>query len=310
MRSANDTVRPLQPPATGTATGTQAAPLGPAVLVGLVGCGIARSRSPAMHELEGARLGLRYQYRLLDFDRLALGPDALPEVVLGAQRLGYAGLNVTHPFKQRVLACLDELSEDAAAIGAVNTVIFADGRRIGFNTDCWGFQEAFRRGLPDAALGRVVQFGAGGAGMAVARALLQLGTRRLALHDLDRARAEALAEALCRQFGPGRATAVEAPEPAVRTADGIVNATPLGMDKYPGSPVAAGLLSPAQWVADIVYFPERTELVRDAERRGCATLRGTGMAVFQAVKAFELFTGRAPDAEHMKRHFAGAGLED
>lgn len=278
----------------------------PAVLVGLVGRGIGQSRSPAMHEREGARLGLRYRYRLLDFDRLALGPQALPEVVRGAERLGYAGLNVTHPFKERVLDCLDELSEDAAAIGAVNTVVFREGRRVGFNTDCWGFQESFRRGLPEAELGSVLQVGAGGAGMAVARALLQLGAGRLLLHDIRGDKAAALAEALCRQFGPGRAAVAADVRTALQEAAGLVNATPLGMDKYPGSPVEGGWLSTAQWVADVVYFPEETALIRQAEARGCATLRGGGMAVFQAVKAFELFTGRAPDSEQMHRHFLAA----
>lgn len=282
--------------------------LGPAVLVGLLGRGIGRSRSPAMHEREGARLGLRLQYRLLDFDRLGLGPEALPEMILGAERLGYAGLNVTHPFKERVLRCLDELSEDAAAIGAVNTIVFAEGRRLGLNTDCFGFQESFRRGLPGAALDRVLQFGAGGAGMAVARALLQLGTGRLSICDLDHGKAEALCDSLRRQFGPDRAATVAAAEAAARQADGLVNATPLGMDKYPGSPVREEWLSARQWVADIVYFPEETTLVRQAERRGCATLRGAGMAVFQAAKAFELFTGRRPDPEQMRHHYAGAEL--
>ncbi len=286
----------------------RAASLGPAVLVGLLGRGIGLSRSPAMHEQEGARLGLRLQYRLLDFDRLGLGAEALPEVILGAERLGFAGLNVTHPFKERVLDCLDELSEDAAAIGAVNTLVFAGGRRLGFNTDCFGFQESFRRGLPGAALGEVLQFGAGGAGMAVARALLQLGAGRLAIRDLDPAKAEALCGSLERQYGAGRAVAVpgEEAEAAARRADGLVNATPLGMDKYPGSPVREDWLSARQWVADIVYFPEDTALVRQAERSGCATLRGGGMAVFQAAKAFELFTGRQPDAGQMRRHYEQA----
>jgi shikimate dehydrogenase len=209
-----------------------------------------------------------------------------------------------------VLDCLDELSEDAAAIGAVNTIVFAEGRRLGFNTDCSGFQESFRRGLPEASLGEVMQFGAGGAGMAVARALLQLGAGRLWICDLDLGKAEALCGSLRRQFGPERAAAVAAAEETARRADGLVNATPLGMDKYPGSPVSPEWLSARQWVADIVYFPEETALVREAEQRGCATLRGGGMAVSQAAKAFELFTGRRPDPEQMRHHYARAGSVD
>lgn len=310
MRSAEDTAGRLAARPKNDLGGQGTPALAPGILVGLVGCGIGQSRSPAMHELEGARLGLRYQYKLLDFDRLGLGVDDLPEVIVGAERLGYAGLNVTHPFKERVLASLDELSEDATAIGAVNTVVFSDGQRQGFNTDCWGFQESFRRGLPGAALDNVMQLGAGGAGMAVARALLQLGVARLCLYDVNRDKASSLAETLRRQFGAGRAVAVDEPEAATRRACGLVNTTPVGMAKYPGTPARAAWLSPAQWVADIVYFPEETELLRIAEQVGCATLRGTGMAVFQAVKAFELFTGTLPDAEQMIRHFASVRADD
>jgi len=279
---------------------------GPAILVGLIGRGIQASLSPRMHEAEGARLGFRYIYKLIDLDPLGLDVGALPDLVLAAERLGFTGLNITHPCKEAVLACLDELSPDAAAIGAVNTVVFAGGRRAGHNTDCWGFAEGFRRRMPHVALGRVLQLGAGGAGMAVARALLELGVGRLAIYDPDRAKAAALAAALCRQFSPGRAEAVEAAETAARQADGIVNASPVGMAKYPGSPLSPAVLQPSQWVADIIYFPAETEFLREARAKGCATMPGSGMAIHQAVKAFELFTGVAPDAEAMAREFAAA----
>jgi shikimate dehydrogenase len=90
----------------------------------------------------------------------------------------------------------------------------------------------------------------------------------------------------------------------VATADGIVNATPIGMANYPGTPVPAKLLRSGLWVADIVYFPLETELLRDARARGCRTMSGGGMAVFQAADAFRLFTGQEPDCERMLKHFA------
>lgn len=276
----------------------------PSVLAGLIGKGIGASRSPALHEREGAEQGLRLVYRLIDLDVLHLGPEALPEVLLAASRLGFAGLNITYPCKQAVIPHLDALSPDAAALGAVNTVVLSEGRRFGHNTDCSGFAEGFRRGLPGVARSEVVQLGAGGAGAAVAHALLTEGSEKLWISDTDKARAMALAADLCRRFGPGRAEAVQDLAEAIRSADGLVNCTPVGMAKLPGLPLPEALVRPHLWVADIVYFPLETELLRLARERGCRTLDGGGMAVFQAVGAFRLFTGREPDSERMLRHFA------
>ena len=280
------------------------------ILVGLVGAGIQASLTPRLHEDEGAAQGLRYQYRLIDLDFLGLMPAALPEILAKAERDGFTGLNITYPCKQAVIALLDELSPDARAIGAVNTVIFREGRRFGHNTDWTGFFESFRRTLSEAGRDRVVQFGAGGAGAAVAHALLALDVRKLAIIDTDRERARDLANALCARFGAGRAVAAENPADAVAAADGLVNTTPVGMAKLPGSVVPERWLRPELWVADIVYFPLETELLRAAGKLGCRTMSGAGMAVFQAAGAFELFSGLAPDVERMLGHFErmAAGL--
>jgi len=275
----------------------------PSVLVGLVGAGIQASRTPRLHEREGARQGLRYVYKLIDLEALGLDADALPGILTAAQRFGFAGLNITHPCKQAVIPLLDELSPDAAALGAVNTVVLKDGRRVGHNTDWWGFAESFRRELADVRRERVVQFGAGGAGAAVAQALLTLGAGEVILIDTDQRRAQTLAAALRERFGDRRASCGSSSEVAVATADGIVNTTPLGMAKYPGMALPAELLRPDLWVADIVYFPLETELLRQARSRGCRTMSGGGMAVSQAVGAFRLFSGRNPDAARMLRHF-------
>lgn len=277
----------------------------PRVLIGLIGRGIQSSRTPAMHEKEGARVGLRYVYVLVDFDELALADADLGAMVAEAERLGFAGLNVTHPFKQAVLGHLDDLSPEAAAIGAVNTVVFGGKRRVGHNTDCWGYQESFREGLGGVALSKVVQFGAGGAGAAVAHALLGCGVQHLTICDTDLRRAEHLAARLGERFHTRIDAALNAGK-TLRAADGLVNATPVGMDKYPGLPFPARLLDPAHWVSEIIYFPVETELLRIANKLGCRTLAGTGMAVYQAVKAFELFTGIAPDRVAMTDHFRAA----
>ncbi|WP_295466022.1 shikimate dehydrogenase [uncultured Pseudomonas sp.] len=274
------------------------------VLAGLIGAGIQASLTPAMHEREGDAQGLRYLYRLIDLDALGLKADALPELLQAAQRTGFTGLNITFPCKQAIIPLLDDLSPEARGIGAVNTVVLADGRAVGHNTDCLGFAEGFRRGLPDVAKGLVVQLGAGGAGSAVAHALLAEGVDQLFIFDVEAERAQALVDNLTRHFGPGRAAVGTDQAAAVAAADGLVNTSPVGMAKLPGLPLPAELLHPGLWVAEIIYFPLETELLRHARALGCRTLDGGTMAVFQAVKAFELFSGRTANADRMQAHFA------
>ena len=275
----------------------------PRILAGLIGSGIQASRPPALHEQEGDAQGLRYLYRLLDLDPLRLNVDALPDLLDAAELMQFTGLNITYPCKQAILPLLDDLSDEARGIGAVNTVVFKDGKRIGHNTDCLGFAEGFRRNLSDVVRQRVVQMGAGGAGAAVAHALLAEGVERLSIFDLDTARAQDLVHNLTQRFGSGRAQVGGHLENAMAEADGVVNTTPMGMAKLPGTPVPAALLRAELWVAEIVYFPLETELLRDARALGCRTLDGGNMAVFQAVKAFELFSGEVPDAQRMLAHF-------
>ena len=280
---------------------------GSSYLVGLIGAGIQASRTPAMHEREAAEQGLHCEYRLIDLEKLQVGAEALPDLLKEAERKGFAGLNITYPCKQSVLALLHELSDDARAIGAVNTVVLSNGLRVGHNTDWWGFAESFRRGLRDAQKNSVVQLGAGGAGAAVAHAMLTLGARKLAIFDLDTVRAKNLAADLCARFGAGRAAAGSDLAAAMASADGLIHATPTGMVKDPGLPLPAQMLRPALWVAEIVYFPLETELLRVARGLGCRTMNGSGMAVFQAAEAFRLFTGVTPDPARMQRHFASMG---
>lgn len=279
----------------------------PSVLVGLVGAGIQASRTPSLHEREGAEQGLRYIYKLIDLEALGIDVSALPDILTAAQRFGFAGLNITHPCKQTVMPLLDELSPDAEALGAVNTVVLKDGRRVGHNTDWWGFAESFRSELPDVRRDRIVQFGAGGAGAAVAHALLTLGAGAVTIVDTNGLQADRLVASLHQRFGAARASVNTSLAEAMAAADGMVNTTPLGMVTYPGMAVPAALLRPEMWVADIVYFPLETELLREARARGCRTMSGGGMAVFQAAAAFRLFTGQDPDAARMLRHFREMG---
>ena len=296
MDAASSSSAPVPPRSAGGAAATR-------LLVGLIGAGIQRSLTPAMHEAEAAAHGLRLHYQLIDLDRSGAGIELLPTLITAARAMGFAGLNITFPCKQAVIPLLDELSPEARAMGAVNTVVNRGGRLIGHNTDGSGWAWGFRRALPQADLSRVVLLGAGGAGSAIAHAVLRLGAQRLLIVDREAERATAAAAALNAQYGGARVSGVGDAAEALAGATGLIHATPTGMDKLPGLPLAEDLLRPDLWVAEIVYFPLETALLKAARARGCATVDGGTMAVGQAIGAFELFTGLEADAARVEAHF-------
>lgn len=270
---------------------------------GLLGRSILSSKSPWLHEQEARAQGLELSYELFDFTTRGLADDQLGPMVRDLADKGYAGVNVTYPFKQRIIPVLDDLSRNAAMVGAVNTVAMRDGRLIGHNTDMEGFRLSFEAGLPDIAKDRALLLGAGGAGAAVASALLAAGVTRIDLADADPARADALANRLNALVGAERLNVVHLGDLDTSAADGIVNATPVGMAAHPGLPLDASLIERRHWVADIVYFPVETELLRLARELGCRTLDGTGMVIAQAALAFEIITGHAADQQRMRGSF-------
>jgi shikimate dehydrogenase len=224
-------------------------------------------------------------------------------LIAAARTMGFAGLNITYPCKQAVIPLLDELSDEARAMGAVNTVVFHDGKVTGHNTDGSGWRWGFERTLPDADLSRVVLLGAGGAGSAIAHSVCRMKADSLVVVDSDGARAAALAAELTRQYGGPRINASSDAAASLLGASGLIHATPTGMDKLPGLPLPAALLRPALWVAEIVYFPLETALLKAARAVGCRIVDGGTMAVGQAIGAFELFTGRVADAARIDAHF-------
>ncbi len=287
--------------------GVQAVPIIKAVAAsirtGLIGREILASRSPWMHQHEAQAQGFALNYDLFDFTDKGWGDDQLAAQLDVLRAEGFAGVNVTHPFKQSVMSMLDELAASAASVGAVNTVRFADGKSIGHNTDVTGFAESFRRGLAGVRLDRVMQFGAGGGGSATANALLSLGVGELAIVDADVARRTELTERL-KSGHPGTEVMALAPDDACLSGiDGVINATPMGMAAHPGMAFDPDRLHGALWVADIVYFPLETALLKEARARGCRVLDGRGMAVFQAADAFEIFTGARADRDRMLASF-------
>ena len=276
------------------------------LLCGLIGAGIQRSLTPAMQEAEARAQGLRLHYQLIDLDQTGKGVEALPMLIDAAHAMGFAGLNITYPCKQAVIPLLDALSDEARAMGAVNTVVFRDGKATGHNTDGSGWRWGFERTLPGADLSRVLLLGAGGAGSAIAHSVCRMKAKSLDVVDNELERACALAEELRRLYGGAGGVTVSATSDvaaAMAGATGLIHATPTGMDKLPGLPLRAALLRPELWVSEIVYFPRDTELLKAARAAGCRVVDGGTMAVGQAIGAFELFTGLAADAARIDAHF-------
>jgi shikimate dehydrogenase len=276
------------------------------LLCGLIGAGIQGSRAPALHQEEAAAQGLQLFYELIDLDVLRVGVDALPSLLGDAVAKGYRGLNITFPCKQAVMPLLDAISEEARAIGAVNTVVISNRKLTGHNTDGSGWAWGFRRALPDADLARVVLLGAGGAGSACAEAVLRLGAIELVIVDREPERAAELAARMNSIHGSrciGNADIAQ----ALAGASGLIHATPTGMAKMPGMPFDKSLLCPGLWISEVVYVPLETELLRNAALAGCAVMDGGHMNVGQALGAFRLFTGREADAARMEAHFRSVG---
>ena len=258
-------------------------------LTGLIGAPIAQSAAPAMHEQAADALGVRCHYQLIE----VAGADTavLRALLDGVRRLGFAGVNVTFPYKEAMVPLLDEMSPRARDIGAVNTVVVCDGRLIGHNTDTTGFERAIVDLVAASSRGAVAMIGAGGVGKAIAFALATLGVAEISIFDADRAKAEQLA---ARLRGRQAARVADDVEDALRGAVGVVNGTPVGMLPDRGMAVSEALLHRGLWVADAVYTPLWTPLLTAAKAKGCSVMTGRDLAVYQAADAFELFTGLKP----------------
>lgn len=280
-------------------------------LLGLIGSNIMKSLSPAMQEDALQAAGLAGHYHLMDLD--CLPGRTLADVFNAAKAVGFNGFNVTFPVKQAVMPLLDQISLGAQQIGAVNTVTIDDnGRTLGYNTDRIGFLRGFEEGLGRACIeGKpVLLLGAGGAGRAVAFALMDLGARELTIHDVDASRAAGLAADVAKHYPAARCRATSGLSSDLiahaHAAVGIVNATPIGMIGSLGIPAPPDAILPSHWVADIIYTPLQTEFIRLARATGAKVLTADGMSVHQATEAFRLFTGQSADVTRMRQTFMSA----
>jgi len=275
------------------------------ILVGLIGRNIQGSLSPALFADAFEAAGIDGYYHLMDVDRIP--GRQLPQLLEAIKVAGFAGANVTYPFKQEIIPLLDAVDPEAAQVGAVNTVVIAlDGYTTGYNFDRAGWRNSFAASLgADSARGAtVVQVGAGGAGRAVAFALMDLGVAHLLLHDLDKTRVDALKADVAKHCGPDRCRVGDDLPRDIAAVDGVVNATQVGMSGFPGNPIPVAALKPTHWAADVIYTPVETEFLKAAAGKGARVLGGAGMCVYQAVEAFRLLTGIAPDVARMHGAFA------
>jgi shikimate dehydrogenase len=276
------------------------------ILLGLIGANVMGSLTPALFADTFAAAGIDGFYHLMDVDRLP--GRSLPQLLDAMKVAGFAGGNITYPFKHDIVALLDAVDPQAAEVGAVNTVAIApDGRTTGYNFDRPGWRESFAEtfGRDGANGATVVLVGAGGAGHAVAFALMDLGVGSLVIHDRDGARAQALVARLA-QHGASRCRLAGDLAQEIAAADGVVNATQTGMRGFGGNPVPVTALKAAHWCADVIYTPIETEFLKAAAAKGARVLNGGGMCVHTGVAAFRLFAGVEPDLARMHRAFAAA----
>ena len=264
-------------------------------VVGVIGDPVRHSLSPAIHNAAFAALGLDWVYVAFPVPT-GQGGDA----VAAARTLGLAGLNVTMPHKAAVAAACDDLTDDARALRAVNTVVIGgEGRALGASTDGEGFLAALAEdGIAMGDGSRVLIVGAGGAAKAVVLALARAGAEVTVA--ARRADAAADAAALAPGVGTCPLGSPSALAAAIAKADLVVNATPAGMDGAT-VPFAPGLLRPGQTVTDLIYHPAETPLLAAARDLGARTQNGLGMLIHQAAAAFTLWTGEPAPLEAMRQ---------
>ncbi len=263
-----------------------------ALRLGLIGDNISRSMSPLLHIEAGRLCGLQISY-----ERLVPADMALPfeAVFARCRQSGFHGVNITFPYKERVMPLLRIDAPEVSRIGACNTVLFSGSHAAGYNTDHSGFVAAYRSVLPEVEPGTVAMAGAGGVGKAIAFALAELGSPRLRLYDPHRDRALALAWSI-RAAATGMVVDVCAGiAEAASGVDGLINCTPLGMAGHPGTAVPASLMPTAKWAFDAVYTPVETLFLQDARASGLEVMSGYELYFHQGVDAFRLFTGKTVD---------------
>jgi shikimate dehydrogenase len=271
---------------------------GHARLAGIIGWPVAHSRSPRLHGFWLERHGIDGAYV-----PLAIRPEHFATAVRGLMQAGFAGANVTIPHKRAAFALCDSVEPSAQRAGAVNTLVFRDGRIEGSNTDGWGFLANLRAHGVDPTAGPALILGAGGAARAVAAALLDTGIP-VAIANRTPEHAEALAHDLPNL----RVISWQRRDDALADQALLVNATSLGMQRHPPLELDLARAAPTLAVADIVYVPLQTPLLSAAAAHGMRAVEGLGMLLYQAVPGFRAWFGVEPQVDEALRRFVAADL--
>ena len=272
--------------------------------LGLIGKGISRSQSARLHVLLGRMCGMDVSYDYLDSDQIE-GFDLIKQLTTCSEK-GYAGVNVTHPYKTSARKLITPRKRLPAALGAVNTVVFREDGWRGDNTDFVGFMRGYKKQFGDAKPGTVLQLGAGGVGLATAFGLRGLGADKILVHDKDITRGEELVATLTAADAQAEFVSAENLSDAVRSADGLINCTPIGMNQYPGCPFDVDLLGGQKWAFDAVYTPVETAFLRTATKSGIEVMTGFELFFFQGIEAFEVFSGAEIDADAARQDYFNA----
>lgn len=259
---------------------------GKLVKLGLIGDNIADSKSPRLHRTAGELTGLNVTYDRLVPKDMGMSFD---EVFEHARAAGFRGINVTYPYKELVTSRVTIDDPLVRGIGAVNTVVFDPDGPKGFNTDYSGFVAAYKSVLGDRAPGTVCLIGAGGVGKAIAFGLIALNADVIRCVDTDLMKSEALAEALRALETGARIEVFTDPVLAAKEADGLINATPLGMIGIGGTPLIAAAMTGAAWAFDAVYTPVDTPFLQDAAAAGLRIVSGYELFFGQGIDAWRIF---------------------
>ena len=265
-------------------------------IVCCLGQPVAGNPTQFMMERAFAAAGLDWRYLTLE-----VAPEKLPDAVRGLRALGFRGANFTIPHKVAVIPLLDELSQAAELMGAVNCVNRIDDKLVGENTDGKGFVQSLR-GVTDPSGKRVVILGAGGAARAIAVELGLSGASQFTIVNRQRERGEELAKLLSeRVMVPATYVEWKGNYDIPPDCDVLINATSIGLgDAHARVPVNNATIRPELVVADVIFNPAETRFLREAAEHGATTLDGLGMLVNQAVIGFKIWTGIEPDANVMR----------
>lgn len=263
-------------------------------IVGLFGYPVEHSLSPDMHNAAFGQLGLDYCYVTF-----SVHPDSLGDAVRSIRALSLGGVNVTVPHKEKVMEFLDDINEEARFIGAVNTIKNDGGRLTGFNTDGRGFMQSLSGDGIDVKDKKVLIVGTGGAARAIGYYLCKEASK-VHLFDIDKPKAEALAGHLngVRQNAVTIDPASLKSNDFMGSMDIIINATPLGLKPGDPLPLDISMIKKEQVICDLIY--KETPILRAAAEKGCKTMNGLGMLLWQGVLAFEIWTGTRPPVDVMK----------